>query len=373
MIIGVPKEIKNLEFRVALSPIGATELVKNGHKVLIEKNAGIGSGFMDDDYIKSGAIIVGTPLEIYNQSELIVKVKEPLKSEYPFIKEGQIIFAYLHLASSLELTEALLESKSICIAYETVQKTDKSLPLLIPMSEIAGKMAIQHGAKFLEKNNGGKGILMGGVAGLVPPAQVLILGAGIVGTNAALIAAGMGAKVTIMDINVSKLRQLNEWLPKNISTMVSNEQNILNALKDVDLVVGAVLIAGGKAPLLITRAMLTLIKKGTVLIDVAVDQGGCIESCVPTSHENPTYELDGIIHYGVPNMPGAVPYTATLALTTCTLPYILKIANKGWEKACDEHQELAYGLNIINGNIVYEPIAKTFGKKFQPWIANTIQ
>ncbi|MFN3404118.1 MAG: alanine dehydrogenase [Cytophagaceae bacterium] len=363
MIIGVPKEIKIRENRVAVTPGGAAALVNCGHKVLVEKNAGIGSGFSDSEYNAAGAIIADSAEEIFSQSEMIVKVKEPLESEYKLVRSGQILFTYLHFASSLSLTKAMMESGSICIAYETVEKPDKSLPLLIPMSEVAGRMAVQKGANYLEKQAGGRGVLLGGVPG-VKPGNVVILGAGIVGTNAAKMAAGLGASVTIMDINPARLRQLADILPSNVTTVYSTESNIKEALKTADLVIGAVLVPGGKAPLLVKRDMLKLMKPGSVVIDVAVDQGGCIETCKPTTHENPTYVVDEIIHYCVANMPGAVPFTSTMALTNVTLPYISQIANKGWLKACKENQELKAGLNIIKGKIVYKELAEAFDLPF---------
>ena len=366
MIVGVPKEIKNQEFRVALTPAGVAELVKYNHQVWVETNAGEGSGFTDDMYLLEGAKICASAAEVFTNSQLIIKVKEPLESEYQFIQKDQIIFTYLHLAASLSLTEALIKSGSICIAYETVEKSNKSLPLLAPMSEVAGRMSIQVGARFLEKPQGGRGVLLGGVPG-VSPANVLILGAGIVGTNAARMAAGLGAHVTLMDVNMERLRQLSEWMPANVTTIVSNDYNIKTALVTADLVIGAVLIPGGKAPVLIKKEMLKMMKPGAVIIDVAVDQGGCIETCRPTTHDAPVFILDGIIHYGVSNMPGAVPYTSTLALTSATLPYILQLANKGWGNACEENDELAKGLNIVRGKITSQAVAVAFGLPWDKW------
>lgn len=363
MIIGVPKEIKISEYRVALTPGGVMELKKNNHSVLIQSGAGEGSGYTDEEYAKAGGEIIPAVKEVYEKSELILKVKEPLESEYTLIREDQIVFTYFHFASSRTLTEAMIKSGSVCIAYETVEKPDRSLPLLIPMSEVAGRMSVQQGAKYLEKHQKGRGVLLGGIPG-VRPANVLILGAGIVGTNAAKMAAGLGANVTIMDVNTARLRQLSDILPANVTTVMSNEYNIIEAIKTSDLIIGAVLIPGAKAPVLIRKEMLKLMKPGTVLIDVAVDQGGCIETCQPTTHDNPTYLIDGIVHYCVANMPGAVPYTSTLGLTNNTLPYILQIANKGWEKACTENPELKKGLNIVKGKIVYKPVADTFGLPF---------
>ena len=365
MIIGVPKEIKNHENRVGLTPAGVSSLTKAGHKVYVQATAGKGSGFSDEEYMEAGATMLKTIREIYDKADMIIKVKEPIKKEYDLIKKGQLLFTYFHFASYEPLTDAMIKNKSVCLAYETVEKKDRSLPLLIPMSEVAGRMSIQEGAKYLEKPMGGRGILLGGVPG-VKPAHVLILGGGIVGTQAAKMAAGMGADVTIMDISLPRLRELDDILPKNVKTVYSNEYNIREAIKYSDLVVGAVLIPGAKAPHLITRAMLKMMIPGTVLVDVAVDQGGCIETCKPTTHEHPTYEIDGIIHYCVANMPGAVPYTSTLALTNATLPYALQLANKGWKKACTENEELRHGLNIVDGKVVYKGVADAFKLKLHP-------
>jgi alanine dehydrogenase len=364
MIIGVPKELKNNENRVGLTPGGVRELIKKSHKVYVQANAGEGSGFSDEEYTSAGAVILKSIEEIYEIAEMVLKVKEPIETEYPLIKAGQLIFTYFHFASSQELTRAMIASKSVCLAYETVEKADKSLPLLIPMSEVAGRMAIQEGAKYLEKPFNGRGILLGGVPG-VRPAHVLILGAGVVGTNAAKIAAGLGADVTIMDINLTRLRYLSDVMPANVKTMMSSEYNIRALLGSHDLFIGAVLIPGAKAPHLITRDMLKDMRKGTVLVDVAVDQGGCIETCHPTTHEDPTYMIDGILHYCVANMPGAVPYTSTLALTNATLPYVLELANKGWKKACQENNDLKSGLNIVDGQVVYKAVAESFSLDFE--------
>ena len=363
MIIGVPTEIKQNENRVALIPAGVKELVKNDHKVYIQNNAGVGSGFDDEEYIEAGAEILPSIEEVYRRSEMIIKVKEPIQKEYTLIKENQLLFTYFHFASSEELTKAMIERKAVCLAYETVEKSDTSLPLLVPMSEVAGRMAVQEGAKYLEKQYGGRGILLGGVPG-VQPARVLILGGGIVGTQAAKMAAGMGANVNIIDLNLSRLRYLADVLPSNVNTLMSNEYNNRELIKGADLIIGAVLIPGAKAPHLVTRDMLKDMKPGTVLIDVAVDQGGCIETCKPTTHENPTYEIDGIIHYCVANMPGAVPYTSTVALTNATLPYVMQLANKGWRNACKDNLELYKGLNIIHGEVVYDAVAKAFDLEF---------
>ncbi|TRX36244.1 alanine dehydrogenase [Flavobacterium restrictum] len=363
MIIGVPKEIKNNENRVALTPAGAAEMKNHGHQVYIQATAGEGSGFDDAEYIAAGAQILPTIEAVYNIAEMIIKVKEPIASEYELIQKDQLLFTYFHFASSQPLTHAMIERQAICLAYETVEKTDRSLPLLVPMSEVAGRMAIQQGAKYLEKPLKGRGILLGGVPG-VPPAKVLVLGGGIVGTQAAKMAAGLGAQVTIMDVSLARLRYLDDVMPANVTTIMSNQYNIRKAITDSDLVVGAVLIPGAKAPHLITRDMLKLMRPGTVVVDVAVDQGGCIETCTPTTHENPTFIIDDIVHYCVANMPGAVPYTSTLALTNATLPYALQLANKGWKKACAENEELKKGLNIANGKILYKGVAQAWNLPF---------
>jgi alanine dehydrogenase len=356
MIVGVPIEIKNNENRVAMTPAGVVELVKNNHVVLIQKGAGENSGFTDEEFISAGAKILPTIEEVYASAEMIVKVKEPIAEEYGLIRKGQLVFTYFHFASSEPLTHAMLKSEAICLAYETVESADRSLPLLIPMSEVAGRMAIQEGAKYLEKPLKGKGVLLGGVPG-VPPGKVLVLGGGIVGTQAAKMAAGLGAKVVIMDISLPRLRVLNDIMPANVVTILSNEYNIKNAIKTADLIVGAVLIPGAKAPNLITRDMLKLMRPGTVVVDVAVDQGGCIETCKPTTHEDPIFIIDDVVHYCVANMPGAVPYTSTLALTNATLPYVLQLANKGWKNACAENAALKRGLNVISGKVVYQGVA----------------
>ena len=359
MIIGVPKEIKNNENRVALTPGGVKEFTKRGHTVYVQQSAGEGSGFSDEAYLEAGASLKGTIEETYDVAEMIIKVKEPIEPEYKLIKKDQLVFTYFHFASYEPLTNAMIDSGAICLAYETVEKTDRSLPLLVPMSEGAGRMSIQEGAKYLEKPLKGRGILLGGVPG-VQAAKVLILGGGIVGTNAAKMAAGMGAEVTIMDLSLPRLRYLDDVMPANVKTVMSNEYNIREAISTHDLIVGAVLIPGAKAPKLITRDMLKEMRAGTVLVDVAVDQGGCIETCTPTTHQDPTFIIDDVVHYCVANMPGAVPYTSTLALTNATLPYALELAGKGWEKACRENQELKLGLNIVNGKVVYEGVAEAF-------------
>ena len=356
MKIGVPKEIKNNESRVGLTPAGVFELVKYKHNVFVQKGAGEGSGFFDDDYITAGAIMIERADEVYALSDMIVKVKEPIAEEYPYIKQEQIVFTYFHFASSKELTDAMIKSGAVCIAYETVEDEDGTLPLLTPMSEVAGRMAIQQGAKYLEKPIKGRGILLGGVPG-VPPGKVLILGAGVVGIQAAKMAAGLGAHVTILDINMKRLRYVNDVMPSHVVTELSTEYTIRKHIKDHDLIIGGVLIPGAKAPKLITRDMLKDMHPGTVMVDVAVDQGGCFETTRATTHEDPTYIIDDVVHYCVANMPGAVPYTSTLALTNVTLPYVLKIANLGWETACEKYKDLSKGLNIVHGEIVYDGIS----------------
>ena len=363
MIIGIPKEIKNNENRVALTPAGVAEFKKHGHVVYIQSGAGENSGFSNKAYQEAGAQLLPTIEAVYEIAEMIIKVKEPIASEYPLIKKDQLLFTYFHFASSEPLTYAMIERQAICLAYETVEKTDRSLPLLIPMSEVAGRMSIQEGAKYLEKPMKGKGILLGGVPG-VAPAKVVVLGGGIVGTQAAKMAAGFGAKVTIMDVSLQRLRYLSDIMPANVSTVMSNHYTICEAIAEADLVIGAVLIPGAKAPHLITRDMLKLMSPGTVVVDVAVDQGGCIETCTPTTHEDPTFIIDDIVHYCVANMPGAVPYTSTLALTNATLPYALQLANKGWKKACTENEELKKGLNIANGKIVYKGVSDAWDLPF---------
>jgi alanine dehydrogenase len=356
MKVGVVKEIKNNESRVGLTPAGVFELVKNNHTVYVESTAGEGSGFFDEDYLGAGAVLLPKAEDVFAISDMIIKVKEPIAQEYGLIKEGQIVFTYFHFASSEELTKAMIDSKSVCIAYETVQDADGTLPLLTPMSEVAGRMAIQQGAKYLEKPIKGKGILLGGVPG-VPPGKVLVLGAGVVGIQAAKMAAGLGAHVTILDINMKRLRYVNDVMPSHVVTEFSSEYNIRRHIKNHDLIIGAVLVTGGKAPRLITKDMLKDMHPGTVMVDVAVDQGGCFETTRPTTHEDPTYIIDDVVHYCVTNMPGAVPYTSTLALTNVTLPYVLKIANLGWEKACELNSDLNKGLSIVKGKVVYEAVS----------------
>ena len=365
MIIGLPKEIKNNENRVALTPAGVSELVKHGHQVYVQTNAGTGSGFNDEEYVQAGASMLPSIEDVYAIAEMIVKVKEPIESEYALIKSNQLLFTYFHFASHEPLTHAMIRSNAICLAYETVEKADRSLPLLVPMSEVAGRMSVQNGAKYLEAPMGGRGILLGGVPG-VKPAEVLVLGGGIVGTQAAKMAAGMGAQVTIMDVSLPRLRQLDDIMPANVQTQYSNEYNVRNAIKTADLVIGGVLIPGAKAPKLITRSMLPTMKKGSVIVDVAIDQGGCFETSRPTTHAEPTYVVDDVIHYCVANMPGAVPYTSTLALTNATLPYAVMLANMGWQAACKASAELKLGLNVVHGKVVYKGVSEAFNLPFTP-------
>ena len=360
MIIGVPKEIKKDEYRVALLPVGAETLTKHGHKVLVEKGAGIGSGISDAEYRKASATIVPTAKSIFARSDMIIKVKEPQPREIKMIRKDQIVFTYFHFAASRSLTEGMMRTGAICIAYETMTEEDGTLPLLTPMSEVAGRMAVQEGAKYLERPMEGQGILLGGVPG-VAPATVVIIGGGIVGTNSAKMAAGLGANVTILDIDLDRLRYLDDVLPANVSTMMSNPENIRNMVKQADLLIGAVLITGAKAPRLVTRNMLKTMKKGSVIVDVAVDQGGCIETIKPTTHTNPTYIINGVVHYAVANMPGGVPRTSTLVLTNATFPYALRLANEGWRAACKADHSLFLGLNVIEGKCVYPGVAEAFG------------
>ena len=365
MIIGVPKEIKNNENRVALTPAGASELVKHGHKVYVQAGAGTGSGFDDTEYVDAGANMLATIEDVYGMAEMIIKVKEPIEQEYNLIRPNQLLFTYFHFASYEPLTHAMIKSNAVCLAYETVEKSDRSLPLLIPMSEVAGRMSVQEGAKFLEKPMGGLGVLLGGVPG-VKPAEVLVLGGGIVGTQAAKMAAGLGARVTIMDISLPRLRQLDDMMPANVETQLSSDYNIRQAIKTADLVIGGVLIPGAKAPKLITREMLPTMKKGAVIVDVAIDQGGCFETSKPTTHADPVYVVDDVVHYCVANMPGAVPYTSTLALTNATLPYAIQLANQGWKAACSQSRELCLGLNVVNGKVVYKGVAEAFNLEYSP-------
>lgn len=365
MIIGVPKEIKNNENRVSVTPAGVKELVANGHKVYVQHTAGQGSGFSDEEYINAGAEILPAIEDVYAQAEMIIKVKEPIASEYSLVRKGQLLFTYFHFASERALTEAMLASGATCIAYETVRDRQGALPLLVPMSEVAGRMSVQEGARFLERPQGGKGILMGGVPG-VKPARVLVLGAGVVGRNAALMAAGLGADVTITDISLPTLRHVADVMPKNVKTLFSSRHNIEQELPFVDLVIGSVLVPGAKAPHLITRDMLGLMQPGTVIVDVAIDQGGCFETSTPTKHDDPIYTVDGIVHYAVANIPGAVPYTSTLALTNATLPYAIRLANLGWEEACRQDAGLAQGVNVVDGKITFKGVADAFDMPYTP-------
>ena len=365
MIVGILKEIKAEENRVCMTPAGVEVMKQNGHSVLVEKNAGMGSGFNDNEYASAGAEIVDTPKEIFTRAEMVMHVKEPLSSEYELIRKEQIIFTYLHLAAAEELTHVLIKSGSINIAYETIQKSDGSLPLLTPMSEVAGRMAIQQGAKYLEMAQGGHGVLLGGVPG-VDPGTVVIIGGGIVGTNAAKMACGLGAKVYILDMNLERLRYLSDVMPSNCFLLMSKPTTVRRLIKEADVVVGAVLIPGAKAPKLITRKMLKTMKKGAVLVDVAIDQGGCFETSKPTTHGEPIYTVDGVVHYCVANMPGAVPKTSTLALTNATLPYAVEIANKGWKKAMQENPEIRFGANVVKGKVTYQGVAEAFGLEFTP-------
>ncbi len=365
MIIGVPKEIKNKENRVGMVIAGVRSLTTAGHKVLIQKGAGIGVGISDEDYRKSGASILETGKEIYEKSEMIVKVKEPLPEEYPLLREGQILYTYLHLAADERLTKALLDRKVIGIAYETIETPDGALPLLAPMSAVAGRMATQIGASYLQHDHGGKGMLLGGVTG-VDRASVVVLGGGVVGINAAKMAVGLGAKVTILDTNMSRLDYLADVFGNEITTLYSNSEQIEKAVVGADLVIGAVLVTGSKAPKLVTRDMVSRMQAGGVIVDVAVDQGGSVETCRPTSHEHPTYAVDGVIHYAVPNMPGAVPRTSTYALTNVTLKYATLIANHGWRAAVAKDPALFKGVNICHGKCVYKPVADDLGISYEP-------
>jgi|TARA_B110000467_G_scaffold14473_1_gene12499 alanine dehydrogenase len=360
MIIGIPKEIKDNESRVSLIPFGVEDLCRNGHTVIIEKNAGIGSGFSDEDYSAAGAQIQTNAKTVFEKSDMIIKVKEPQPNEVEMIKPDQIIFTYFHFAADKKLTESIIKSSSIAIAYETVQADNGQLPLLTPMSEVAGRMAVQNGAKCLEASMGGRGKLLSGVPG-VDPATVTILGGGIVGMNAAKLAAGLGAKVNILDISADRLRYLDDIMPANVVTLYSNKHTILDLLPKTDLLIGAVLVVGAKAPNLITRKMLSFMPERSVIVDVAVDQGGCVETCRPTTHKNPTYSVDGIIHYCVANMPGAVPYTSTIALSNTTYPYIKSIANRGYQEALLSNKSLVKGLNIFKGVVTHKGVAESFG------------
>lgn len=365
MIVGILKEIKTEENRVCMTPAGVEVMVQHGHTLLVEQAAGAGSGFEDAAYRAAGATIVPTAAEIYAGADMVMHVKEPLPCEYDHIRPGQIVFTYLHLAADEPLTQALLKSQCVGIAYETIQKADGSLPLLVPMSEVAGRMAIQQGAKYLEMEHGGRGVLLGGVPG-VDPATVVVIGGGEVGANAAKMACGLGAKVYILDMNLNRLRYLSDIMPKNCVPLMSNPAVVRELVKQADVVVGAVLIPGAKTPRLITRDMLPTMKKGSVLVDVAIDQGGCFETSKPTTHTNPIYTVDGVIHYCVANMPGAVAMTSTLALTNATLPYALEIATKGWKKAVSENAEIAKGANVVAGKITFKGVSEAFGLSYTP-------
>ncbi len=365
MKIGIPKEIKNNENRVGATPAGVKELIAHGHEVYVQHTAGEGSGFSDDAYRDVGATILPTIEEVYATGEMIIKVKEPIEPEYPLVRKGQVLFTYFHFASDLALTEAMIKSGSVCIAYETVRDRQGTLPLLIPMSEVAGRMSIQEGARFLEKPQGGRGVLLGGVPG-VKPAKVLVLGAGVVGKNAALMAAGLGADVTLMDISLPVLRHCADTMPKNVKTVYSSKHIIEVELTSADLVIGSVLIPGAKAPHIITRDMIGLMRPGSVMVDVAIDQGGCFETSHPTTHSNPTYEIDGVVQYAVANIPGAVPYTSTLALTNATMPYAVRLADFGWKEACRKDPGLADGVNIVDGKVTFKGVAEAFGMPYVP-------
>jgi alanine dehydrogenase len=363
MIVGILKEIKTQENRVCMTPAGVEVMVHNGHTVLVEKTAGAGSGFADEAYANAGARMIATPKEIFDTADMVMHVKEPLPPEYDLIRAGQIVFTYLHLAADETQTQALIKSRSVSIAYETIQKADGSLPLLTPMSEVAGRMAIQQGAKYLEMAQGGHGVLLGGVPG-VDPGTVVVIGGGVVGVNAAKMACGLGAKVYLLDMNLDRLRYLNDVMPANCFTVMSSPATIRKLVKEADVVVGAVLIPGAKAPRLVTREMLGTMKKGSVLVDVAIDQGGCFETSKATTHGNPTYVVDGVIHYCVANMPGAVAKTSTLALTNATLPYAVQIANKGWKRAMQENEEIRLGANVIDGKVTYNAVADAFDLEY---------
>jgi alanine dehydrogenase len=365
MLIGVLKEIKIKENRVAMTPAGAEQLVAKGHDVLIETGAGEGSVFPDSAYEKAGAKIAGTAADVYEKADMVMKVKEPLPVEYPMIRSGQIVFTYFHFAASQELTRAMIDSGCIAIAYETVACANGSLPLLTPMSEVAGRMAIQEGSKYLEKTFGGNGVLLSGVPG-VDPGTVVVIGGGVVGTNAAKIACGLGAKVYLLDTNLERLRYLSDVMPANCFPVMSNPATLRKLLREADLVVGAVLIPGAVAPKLVTRDMLKIMKKGSVIVDVAIDQGGCVETAKATTHDDPIFEVEGVIHYCVANMPGAVSFTSTNALTNATLPYAIQLADKGYKKAALDNPEIAKGINVIGGKVTYKGVADAFGMAYEP-------
>ena len=365
MIVGILKEIKEEENRVCMTPAGVEVMRQNGHTVLVEKAAGTASGFEDGTYVQMGAEIIGMPAEVFERSDMVMHVKEPLPPEYALIRKDQIVFTYLHLAAAEELTHALIRTGSICIAYETIQKEDRSLPLLTPMSEVAGRMATQQGAKYLEMAHGGHGVLLGGVPG-VDPGTVVVIGGGVVGTNAAKMACGLGAKVYVLDKDLDRLRYLSDVMPANCFCLYSSPATIRDLITKADVVIGAVLLPGAKTPKLITRDMLKTMKKGAVLVDVAIDQGGCFETSKATTHDNPIYVVDDVVHYCVANMPGALARTSTLALTNATLPYAVEIANKGWVKAMQENPEIKLGANVVRGKVTYEAIAEAFGLDYTP-------
>ena len=365
MKIGIPKEIKNNENRVGATPAGVKELVAHGHELFVQHTAGDGSGFHDEEYVAAGAKILPTIEDVYATADMIIKVKEPIEPEYKLIRKGQLLFTYFHFACDRPLLDAMLESGATCIAYETVTDRDHRLPLLIPMSEVAGRMSIQEGARFLEKPQGGRGVLLGGVPG-VKPAKVLVLGAGVVGRNAALMAAGLGADVTITDINLNILRHCAETMPSNVKTLYSSRHNIEQELPTTDLVIGSVLVPGAKTPRLITRDMVPMLRPGSVMVDVAIDQGGCFETSHPTTHSEPTFVVDGVVQYAVANIPGAVPYTSTMALTTATLPYAVRLADLGWKEACRRDSGLADGVNVVDGKITFKAVAEAFDLPYTP-------
>lgn len=365
MVIGVPKEIKPDEYRVAMVPAGVEVLVQHGHTVLIERGAGDGTGISDEEYAQAGATLVEQAQQVWQEAELIVKVKEPMPSEYPLIRPNQTLFTFFHFAASESLTRAMVDSGAVCIAYETIQTADGAHPILLPMSEIAGRMAVQVGAWCLERPMGGRGVLLSGVPGVLP-GLVVVIGAGVVGANAARIAAGLGARVIILDINVSRLRALEETLPANVDTLYSNPANLREAIQQADLVVGAIYVTGGRTPVLIKREMLSTMKPAAVLVDVSVDQGGLAETTRPTTHREPTYVVDGIVHYAVSNMPGAVARTSTYALTNITTPYVLRLAELGWQEACRQDPALRLGLNVVQGEVTLQPIAEQFGYEYVP-------
>jgi alanine dehydrogenase len=365
MIVGILKEIKAEENRVSMTPAGVEIMRQNGNRVLVEKNAGTGSGFADAAYIGAGAEIVDVAKEIFARADMVMHVKEPQPSEYDLIREDQIVFTYLHLAAAEKLTRVLIRTGSVNIAYETIQKADGSLPLLTPMSEVAGRMSIQQGAKYLEMAQGGDGVLLGGVPG-VDPGIVLILGGGVVGMNAAKTACGLGAKVYVLDMNLDRLRYLSDVMPSNCFPLMSSPAAVRDLISRADVVVGAVLIPGAKAPKLVTRDMLKTMKKGAVLVDVAIDQGGCFETSKPTTHSDPIYTVDGVVHYCVANMPGAVPKTSTMALTNATLPYVVQIANKGWKRAMKENREIKLGANVVRGKVTYKGVSDALGLEYTP-------